>query len=160
MRKMKLAATGLVISAFVVLGFWWLEPEAGKTAERIVDATSAQQAMPSRPVPRQPNADAEPKVTNEAGAVATSLDDVYSACGGMLQGGLPPDQHRRRVEAVRLKYVIAAETIAAASGVSLRGRYANPAGPGHLDGHDTHLARVAAQAMIAEHRARFGGPLP
>ncbi len=93
MRRMMLAATGLVISAVVVLGFWWLEPKAGKTAERIVDASAAQQAMPSGPAPRQPNADAEPKATNETGPVATSLDDVYSACGGMLQGGLPPD-HR------------------------------------------------------------------
>ena len=96
MRRMMLAATGLVISAVVVLGFWWLEPKAGKTAGRIVDASSAQQAMPSRPAPRQPNADAEPKATNETGPVATSLDDVYGACGGMLQGGLPPDHRALR----------------------------------------------------------------
>ena len=64
------------------------------------------------------------------------------------------EEYRSRIEAVRLKYVIAAETAAAAAGVELRARgYADEA---RLDGYRLHLARVAAQAMIAEHRAQFG----
>ena len=64
------------------------------------------------------------------------------------------EEYRGRIEAVRLKYVIAAETAAAAAGVELRARgYADEA---RLDGYRLHLARVAAQAMIAEHQAQFG----
>ena len=60
-------------------------------------------------------------------------------------------------EAARLKYVIAAEAVAAAAGVESRGHdYANPERPEHLDSHGVHLARVAARAMIAEHQAGFG----
>ena len=60
-------------------------------------------------------------------------------------------------EAARLKYVIAAEAVAAAAGVESRGHhYANPERPEHLDSHGVHLARVAARAMIAEHQARLG----
>ena len=60
-------------------------------------------------------------------------------------------------EAARLKYVIAAEAVAAAAGVESRGHhYANPERPEHLDSHGVHLARVAARAMIAEHQAPFG----
>ena len=56
-----------------------------------------------------------------------------------------------------MKYVIAAQTVAAAAGVELRvWPYADPANPKHLDAYGVQQARVAAHAMIAEHQAQFG----
>ncbi len=56
-----------------------------------------------------------------------------------------------------MKYVIAAQTVAAAAGIELHASgYADPAKPAHLDVYGVQQARVAAQAMIAEHQARFG----
>ena len=84
-----------------------------------------------------------------------ALDPARRATAAAQRG--PLAEHRRRAEAVRMKYMIAAQAAAAAAGVELRVRpYADPANPTHLDAYEVQQARVAAQAMIAEHQAQFG----
>ena len=84
-----------------------------------------------------------------------ALNPARRATAAAQEG--PEAEHRRRAEAVRMKYVIAAQTVAAAAGIELHASgYADPAKPTHLDVYGVQQARVAAQAMIAEHQARFG----
>ncbi len=87
--KRSLAAAA-ALATVAALGLWWLAFGAN---ERPVEAPLAQQPMPSEALP-----DATPRpaevpapATNGEKRPATTLDDLYAACGGMLQGGLPPD---------------------------------------------------------------------